>query len=173
MRELERRVRERVDVVTVDVKMDAVDLTADLTKLPFKDASFEGLVCSHVLEHIEQDRTAMSEIFRVLQPGGRALIMVPKDNFRRRTYEDPGICTARLRDVEFRAEDHVRRYGSDFIDRLNEVGFTVEVPVICENMTAADIERYGLSIYYPEYGIEKCEDIHVCKKPGSGGPEDL
>src|SRR5206468_4341415 len=53
---------------------------ADLTDLPFEDASFDAVICSHVLEHVPDDRQAMSEIYRVLAPSGVALLMVPLAN---------------------------------------------------------------------------------------------
>ena len=57
------------------------------------DGSFDGVLCSHVLEHVEDDAAAMSELRRVTAPGGWCLVMVPIDPGREETYADPAIAT--------------------------------------------------------------------------------
>jgi SAM-dependent methyltransferase len=56
--------------------------TADLHALDLPDASFDGVVCGEVLEHLEDDRRAMSELARVLVPGGVAVATVPANPWR-------------------------------------------------------------------------------------------
>ena len=97
----------------------------DLTSLAFEVSTFSLIWCSHVLEHIPDDRKAMSELFRVLQPGGRAIILVPI--FGKQTYEDPTITSPGERFKHFTQRDHVRSYGIDIADRLSDIGFKVEV----------------------------------------------
>lgn len=97
----------------------------DLTSLPFGSESFDLVICSHVLEHIVDDRTAMHEMFRVLRPGGRAAIMVPTALKRSRTLEDPGVVDPAERSRRFGQHDHVRVYARDIVDRLAEAGFTI------------------------------------------------
>lgn len=62
---------------TTDLSGDHVDLNADLCALPFADGSFDVVFASHVLEHIPDDHAAIAEIWRVLRPGGRAILPVP------------------------------------------------------------------------------------------------
>ena len=76
---------------------DANATEQDLTNLTYEAGSFDLLICSHVLEHIPDDRAALSEIYRVLRPGGLALIMVPIDRNRDETYEDPQIVSPSAR----------------------------------------------------------------------------
>ena len=113
--------------VSVDMYDPAVDRAADLTALPFRDESFDFAICSHVLEHIEDDRAAMEELFRVLAPGGRAVVMVPIEMDRPHTYEDSSIDSAAGRNEAFGHPYHVRVCGADYPDRLRQAGFTVKL----------------------------------------------
>ena len=102
------------------------DTSYDLTNLPIPDGEFDAVLCFHVLEHITADRAAMSELYRVLRPGGVCVVQTPfKDGV---TFEDPTITEPQDRLANFGQEDHVRIYSSgDLADRLRGVGFTVEV----------------------------------------------
>lgn len=101
-------------------------VTADLTDLPFDAASFDVVICSHVLEHVPDDRKAMSEIRRVLIPSGTALLMVPLATDGLGTDEDLTVTSARERDECYGQYDHLRLYGrADFAARLDSVGFEV------------------------------------------------
>lgn len=53
------------------------DVFGDARQLPFADASLDGALMLHVLEHIDRPDQALDELVRVLRPGGRALIEVP------------------------------------------------------------------------------------------------
>lgn len=99
---------------------------ADLTALPFENASFDVVICSHVLEHIPDDRAAMREIMRVLKPEGVAMLMVPLATDGKSTEEEPTINDAREQERRFGQWDHVRIYGrDDFIARLESCGLDV------------------------------------------------
>lgn len=100
--------------------------SADLTDLPFASATFDIVVCSHVLEHVPDDAAAMAEIRRVLVPGGRAMLLVPLATDGEGTDEDPEIEDPAERERHFGQWDHVRLYGKqDFVDRLHAQGFDV------------------------------------------------
>ncbi len=133
--------RERVDYVTADLDPAGVDVAADITALPFDDAAFDAIVCSHVLEHVEEDRAAMAELARVLRPDGWLLVLVPLDLDRDTTYEDPSITTPEDREREFLQHDHVRLYAPDIAERLGGAGLTVTPQRMDERFPAA---RYGL-----------------------------
>ncbi|MDD4859932.1 MAG: methyltransferase domain-containing protein [Dehalococcoidales bacterium] len=95
-------------------------LAVDLTKLDFKEETFDLLVCSHVLEHIADDAAAMREMHRVLKKGGAALVQVPIGY-----YDDPeGRQTTEF--AERRFYEHCRSYGWDITEKLRKAGFTVE-----------------------------------------------
>jgi SAM-dependent methyltransferase len=115
-----------VRYVTADLQMDDVDLRLDITTLDLPDASFEAVICSHVLEHVDDDAAAMRELARIIAPGGWCLVMVPLDLERETTYEDPTITTPEERRRAFWQPDHVRLYSADIGDRLEAANFDVE-----------------------------------------------
>jgi SAM-dependent methyltransferase len=148
-----RRIAElpNVDYVSADLEDPAAMEHWDVTDIPHPDASFDAILCSHVLEHVSDDRRAMAELHRVLRPGGWALIQSPVDWDRATTYEE------RVEDPEavFGQADHVRFYGRDYDDRLRAAGFDVAVEAYVERFSAAERERYGL---------DPVEPVHVCAK---------
>jgi ubiquinone/menaquinone biosynthesis C-methylase UbiE len=93
----------------------------------YGDGSVDIILCSHVLEHIPEDRKAMAEIRRVLKPGGFAVLLVPLVVGVDETHEDPSIVSEELRWKYFGMGDHVRQYGKrDFVARLEAAGLKVE-----------------------------------------------
>jgi SAM-dependent methyltransferase len=99
---------------------------ADITAMPFGDNTFDFVICSHVLEHIPDDRKAMQQILRVLKPGGEALLMVPLATDGLGTDEEPSIHDPLEQERRFGQWDHVRLYSrEDFQHRLAGCGFDV------------------------------------------------
>ena len=64
-------------------------IVADLSALPFADASFDGVTCGYVLEHLPDPAVGLGELARVMRPGGRMLLLTTEDNFS-------GAWTSRL-----------------------------------------------------------------------------
>jgi SAM-dependent methyltransferase len=112
--------------VTADLHQPDVDLRLDLTALQLPDASFDAVICSHVLEHIPDDTAAMRELCRITATDGWCLVMVPLDLSRSATYEDPSITDPGERHQAFWRPDHVRLYAPDIAARLQTAGFEVE-----------------------------------------------
>ncbi|MDZ4752737.1 MAG: methyltransferase domain-containing protein [Verrucomicrobiota bacterium] len=112
---------------TADLSMANVDDRIDITDMSLYDSNiFDIIICSHVLEHINDDRKAMSEIYRVLKNHGHALLMVPIDLSIQNTYEDDTIISEDMRWRHFGQNDHVRRYAKyDYVERLENVGFEI------------------------------------------------
>jgi len=133
--------RSRIDYVTADLDPSGVDVAADITELPFADGEFGAILCSHVLEHVEDDRAAMAELARVLSPGGWLLVLVPLDETRTTTYEDPAITSPEDRKREFLQHDHVRLYAPDIAERLAGAGLAVQALRMTDRFPAG---RYGL-----------------------------
>ena len=111
---------------TADLHQKGVTHQLDITRTGLPDASYDVVMAHHVLEHIDDDRQAMRELFRLLKPGGFGVFTVPINPTRQHTYENPAITDPALRFVHFGGEDHKRYYGLDFADRLTEAGFQVE-----------------------------------------------
>lgn len=115
------------EIVAIDTTPYHGAIQMDIEHMTFGDASFDAILCIHVLEHVADDRRAMRELFRVLKPGGWAVLMVPIRESMPATDEDPNVTdpTERLR--RFGQADHVRYYGADYADRLRAAGFRVEI----------------------------------------------
>lgn len=145
----EHGVRDRIrrlplgSYTTADLAAPDVDVHTDITAMSFPEASFDVVICSHVLEHIPNDRAAMKELCRVLRPGGRALIMVPYSR-EHTTDEDLSVTDPAERERRWGQFDHVRLYGTDFAARLTEAGFVVNEVRPWEAMTAVARRRFGL-----------------------------
>lgn len=146
--------------VTTDLDQRGVDTHQDLTAMTLADDSFDLIYCSNVLEHIEEDRLAMGEIFRVLRPGGLAILQVPIRG--EVTFEDPTIVDPTERTQHFGQADHVRYYGRDIAQRLKAAGFVVDEVYMLDllNLGPEDIERMNLDVREP---------IHFCRKPQHAG----
>lgn len=112
---------------TADLAQPGVTHRLDVTNITQPDASFDVVIAHHLLEHIDDDRKAMSEFYRILKPGGFAILSVPVNGTRQETYEDDAVVDRDDRLVHFGGHDHKRYYGLDFIDRLVGAGFETEV----------------------------------------------
>jgi SAM-dependent methyltransferase len=140
--------------VTADLDGSSVDLSLDLTALDLPEASFDAVLCSHVLEHVEDDAAAMRELARVTAPGGWCLVMVPLDPRLETTYEDPAITTPELRLQHYLQHDHVRLYAPDIGDRLAAASFDVERIRPEAEFDAQTILRYR---------ITEADEIWLCR----------
>jgi len=140
----EERIRRRVGAgyVSADLADPTVDVRCDVARIPYPDGWFDAVYCSHVLEHVADDRQAMRELRRVLAPHGYAVLLVPITAAE--TFEDPTITAPRDRLRAFGQEDHVRRYGPDFVDRVRESGFDVRVVRARDIATPPEISTMGL-----------------------------
>lgn len=140
---LQTKLRRRERYVGADLDSPRADVKIDITAIPYEE-EFDVVICNHVLEHIPNDRKAMRELARALKPGGIALMQHPMDESRAETYEDPTLTSPEQRLAAFGQFDHVRVYGRDFVDRLHEAGFDVEVIDYFEELSSSDQVRYGL-----------------------------
>jgi SAM-dependent methyltransferase len=100
---------------------------ADITNLRWDANTFNLVVCNHVLEHVPADLKAMNELYRVMRQGGAAILQVPIARKLAETIEDCSEQCPKERERRFGQGDHVRIYGSDYVDRLRSAGFEVEI----------------------------------------------
>ncbi len=138
---------------TADLRQGGVDHQMDITAIPAGGAEYDVVIAHHVLEHIDDDRKAMREIYRIIKPGGFALLSVPLNGTREETYENPSITDPKERFCHFGGEDHKRYYGLDFSKRLEDVGFTVEI------FRARPDQEV-------RYGLLRDEWLYIARKPG-------
>ena len=131
------------DYVSIDLDGQRAIKAMDVTALTFADRCFDAIVCNHVLEHVPDDRTAIAELYRVLKPGGWGSIQVPmKGNV---THEDLGVTDPQERRRLYGQHDHVRQYGSDFMDRLRGGGFEVLILPKQELLDADNLDRLSVA----------------------------
>lgn len=132
--------------------------TADLCALDFEDQSFDYVICNHVLEHVPDDRKAMSEILRVLRPGGVAILQVPIARRLKKTLENEPVASDADRTRVYGQHDHVRLYAeADYLSRLTETGFEVEA------WDAGEVDPEAAC----EADLDPFEKLYVCRRPGA------
>lgn len=117
--------QKNIQYTTTDLFSPLADVKADICNLPFEDNQYDVLFCNHVLEHIPDDTKAMQELYRVLKPGGMAILQIPQDLNRATTFSDDSITDEKERAAIFGQYDHVRVYGRDYFDKLRSIGFNV------------------------------------------------
>ena len=130
----------------------------DMSDIPFGDDYFDFIIFCHVLEHIPNDIKAMSELYRVVKPnseGGVVFLMVPLFKDLDETLENDEYNTDELRLKYYGQKDHVRKYGIDFKDRLESVGFNVTY-FAPEDIDKSITEKYGIS--------SENDIVFICKK---------
>ena len=125
----------------------------DICDIPCGENTFDVIYCSHVLEHVTDDRKALREFRRVLKNGGWAILQVPITSDV--TFEDATVTDPSERERLFGQHDHVRRYGPDYRDRLIEAGFSVTVDGFARELDDSTASRYGLM---------RSEDVYFCRK---------
>ncbi len=131
--------------ITADLESPLAKIKLDIHRMPLDSSSFDVVFCNHVMEHVENDYQAMGEIYRVLRPGGFAIVQIPLFHpLPDSTYEDASITDPAEREKHFGQDDHVRLYGKDYADRLRSVGFDVVEDPFVMQMPAADQQRYAL-----------------------------
>lgn len=122
---------------------------ADITCLPFPDNWFDLVICSEVMEHIPAEAAAMAELTRVLKPGRKMVVSVPRRLPER-------ICWALSREYRSSPGGHIRVYEkTELIEKLSCQGLTVEC------------HHYAHSIHTPYWwlkclvGIERTDSAAV------------
>ncbi|MCX2745977.1 class I SAM-dependent methyltransferase [Mangrovivirga sp. M17] len=147
---------ESLEYITGDLESPLAKVKMDINEIPFEENSFDMVFCNHVMEHIPDDIHAMKEVYRVLKPGGWAILQSPQDMNMQNTYEDPEITDPKDREEHFKQSDHYRIYGLDYGERLEKGGFEVKEIPYPKQLDQEKVERYALP---------KEEIIYLCTKP--------
>lgn len=141
---------------SADLKMKDVDDIIDLTNMTiYEDNSFDFFLCSHVLEHVEDDTRALGELYRILKPGGKGIAMVPINLGLSEDHEDPTKATPEERWKHFGQDDHVRLYSKPgFVAKLIGAGFLVN---------QFDVDHFGIDTFQ-RHGIHPRSVLYVVEK---------
>lgn len=145
----------KIKYINSDLNPLVADRKIDITDINFGNDYFDFIICNHVLEHIRDDKKAMSELFRVLKPGGEAILQVPISKHNKKTFEDFSIILPEEREKYFGQKDHVRIYGKDYKKRLESVGFKVDLCDIKMFLSIKEIKKCGLN---------EEEILYLCRK---------
>ncbi len=141
--------------LTADIVSGEAMVQMDITNIHYEDNYFDVILCNHVLEHIPDDEQAMKELYRVLKPGGWAILQVPIDTRLAKTIEGSLSLTLQEREKLFGHHDHVRQYGRDYKVKLEQAGFIVKLNSYPQELGTGAIKKIGL---IPD------EDIFLCLK---------
>ncbi len=147
------RKNEFIEYLSADLDPSRAMIHMDLTDIKMNDNIFDVIICNHVFEHIPDHKKAMREIYRVLKPGGWAILQVPI--LGELTFEDPTVTTPEAREKIYGFAEHVRGYGKDYRDFLFAAGFSVKVDDFVKKLGHKSVRYMGL----PE-----SEDIYFCTK---------
>ena len=132
------------DRSVADLESPLAKVKMDIQRIPFPDGEFDVIFCNHILEHVDDDRRAMREMYRVMRPGGWGIMLSPVNMERETTYEDPSITDPAERERHFGQKDHLRDYGRDYGRRLSEAGFDVEEIDYVRSLSPEAVKLYGL-----------------------------
>ena len=133
------------NITTCDLLMKNVDYNLNIEDMnDFDDNSFDFVICSHVLEHVQNTGLALSEISRVLQYKGKAIIMAPIIPSLKNTIEDSKHITKEQRMKYYGQDDHLRLFSkNDFVNRIKNANLTVEMLNV-ENFTEKRFNILGI-----------------------------
>jgi SAM-dependent methyltransferase len=144
-----------LEYITADIESPLAKVKMDVHDIPFDANTFDVVFCNHVMEHVENDLKAMSEIYRVLKSGGWAIIQSPVYPELDNTIEDPSITDPAEKERVYGQNDHMRKYGRDYSERLRAAGFKVKEDDYLNELSEEIRRRYAL----PEQEI-----IYFCEK---------
>ena len=128
----------------------------DATAIPFNDNMFDILIANHILEHIPDYKKALSEFYRVLKPGGIAILQTPYSRVLMNNFEDEGIDSEELRLFFHGQEDHLRTFGEiEFLKSLEEAGFNLAIKKHEDCFDPNDAYYYGVPMKEDLIMVEK------------------
>jgi predicted SAM-dependent methyltransferase len=136
---------------------DATIVKVDATAISYQDNTFDLVIANHILEHIPDYQKALREIYRVMKPGGTAILQTPFSKVLTSNFEDAAITTPSLRAYFYAQHDHVRVFGERaLLNALQQAGFTLELARHADWFTEKETYLYG---------VNKMEDLIRVRKP--------
>ena len=148
--------QKNLNYTTADLVSPIADLHFDLHDIPLEDNQYDVVFCNHVMEHVDDPIRCMSELNRVMKPGGWAIMQVPQDMNREVTYEDKSITSPEEREKHFWQKDHVRLFGKDYPNYLEKSGFKVDEFDLNTEFDTTEVSKFRL--------MQK-EILYIARKP--------
>jgi SAM-dependent methyltransferase len=145
-----------------DILRGAAMRTMDIIGTGLPTQSFDAILVSHVLEHVEDDLAGMREIKRLLAPDGMAILQHPIDYAREETLELPDVRTPERRQAIYHHHDHKRLYGRDFSKRLALAGLATNHIHYTGFTSEAEQDRFRLRETLP--GDYRTSDLYICRR---------
>lgn len=140
---------------TADLMMASCDYKVDLMQMPFEDESYDFFICSHVLEHVESDDKAITELYRILKKDGFGILMAPIALGLEHTLEDASVKDEASRWKFYGQNDHVRLYAhDDYVHKIRSHGFQVD---------ELDEQYFGEEIFQ-SLGLKPTTILYVVRK---------
>ena len=133
-----------LNYISADLNPALADIKVNIENIQFDDNYFDVIVCSHVLAHVYDEDKALTELYRVLKPGGWALIITHIFKNLEKTFEDKEAKTPKQRLNVFGQDDLARMHGKDFPDRLRNAGFKVKALSYADKFSESERKKYGL-----------------------------
>jgi SAM-dependent methyltransferase len=149
------RKQKNLNYLSADIGSPRAMVEIDMTNIQYPDNSFDVVLSSHVLEHVNDDIKAMKELCRVQKKAGWSVHLAPIDYSRKDTFEDPSVIDPDERQRIFGHHDHKRIYGTDYKNRLESAGFTVSIFKTSDFCNEKEIIKMGL---------KPNTEIYLCKK---------
>lgn len=115
----------------------------DVTDMPYKDNIADYIIINHVMEHVNDEKKAVSELKRVLKDNGKIIMSFPI-SVTQKTFEDAAIISEADREKYYGQKDHVRLYGTDYKERFESYGLKIRVFSPKDYLPDIEIEKYGL-----------------------------
>lgn len=155
--------RNHINFTTADLYASA-DLKLNIESTGLQDSSWDWIICNHVLEHVDNYKSALHEIYRILKPGGKLIISFPILSFLPTVIEEhdlPDNETEEERKArrleKFGQVDHLRIFGIDSKEMLLQVGFKVDI-IDGRKMSKLIMPVVGPADYDVNY-------LFLCEKP--------
>jgi SAM-dependent methyltransferase len=139
------------DYIRADISPSSPEIMrVDMTRMSFADDRFDVVIANHVLEHVDDLPKALSEVARVLAPGGLAILQTPYSRVLSVMFQDPAITSEAARLELYGQEDHVRLFGRDIVAHLVSLsGLESCVRTHEEALPGIDFRRHGVNPHEP------------------------
>jgi SAM-dependent methyltransferase len=142
--------------LTADIVPGLRDLTLDIRSMNSLESDhLSAFICSHVLEHVDDDEAALGELYRVLRPGGWGILQVPILLSIDADWADSTITSEEGRLKHFGLQDHVRIYSKrGFLEKVSQSGFSIAEYSV-EDLAIRSPWRFGVSSSSILYVVSK------------------